>query len=267
MFPVAEAVKRPPAVAGLFYPDAPAELRALVRRLLDEHAESGPAPKALIAPHAGYVYSGPIAAHAYTLVQPAAARIARVVLIGPSHRWPLTGLAVPSVDAFATPLGNVPLDREAIARLRELPQVVESDAAHAEEHSLEVQLPFLQTVLEEFALVPLVVGRASPEEVAEALELVWGGDETLIVVSSDLSHYHPYADACDIDANTARQILARSTRLIGEQACGYQSINGLLHSSHAAELAIRQLALKNSGDTAGPKRQVVGYGAFSLYAA
>jgi AmmeMemoRadiSam system protein B len=259
--------KRPPAVAGLFYPDDPAALRATVARLLDEHAETGPAPKALIAPHAGYVYSGPVAARAYNLLKPVAARIRRVVLTGPSHRWPLAGLAVPSVDAFATPLGDVLLDREAIARLRELPQVVESDAAHAEEHSLEVHLPFLQMVLDEFVLVPVVGGRASPEDVAEVLELVWGGDETLIVVSSDLSHYHPYADALDIDANTARQILARSTGLIGEQACGYQSINGLMHSPRAAELAIRQLALKNSGDTAGPKRQVVGYGAFSLYAA
>ncbi|HET7307474.1 MAG TPA: AmmeMemoRadiSam system protein B [Gammaproteobacteria bacterium] len=255
---------RQPAVAGLFYPDDPAELRATVLRLLADHPQAGEAPKVLIAPHAGYIYSGPVAARAYNLLDPKAADIRRVVVIGPSHRWPLNGLAAPSVDAFATPLGDLPLDREALDTLDDLPQVQISDEPHASEHSLEVQLPFLQVVLDEFKLVPLVVGRAAPIEVAEVLMRLWDGPETLIVVSSDLSHYHRYKDACAIDANTAAQIMARSTHLIGEQACGYQSINGLMQTPQSRPLAIHQLVLQNSGDTAGPKRQVVGYGAFSL---
>lgn len=255
---------RPPAVAGLFYPDDPAALRDGVEQLLAANPQTGLPPKALIAPHAGYIYSGPVAARAYNLLKPVAENIRRVVLIGPSHRWPLNGLATPSVLAFATPLGEVPLDREALDALLDLPQVQVSDEAHATEHSLEVQLPFLQMILGSFTLAPLVVGIASPHAVAAVLDRLWGGAETLIVVSSDLSHYHPYDDAKVIDANTAARIAARSTGLIGEQACGYQSINGLMQTSWPEPLTIRQLDLRNSGDTAGPKRQVVGYGAFCL---
>jgi AmmeMemoRadiSam system protein B len=255
---------RPAAVAGLFYPHEPSLLRDNVEQLLADNPQAGAAPKALIAPHAGYIYSGPIAARAYNLLKPVAGMISRVVLIGPSHRWPVNGLAVPSVQAFETPLGEVPLDREAIDALLGLPQVEVSDEAHATEHSLEVQLPFLQTVLADFTLVPLVIGRATPADVAAVLDRLWGGAETLVVVSSDLSHYHSYEDAQAIDANTAARIAARTTGLIGEQACGYQSINGLMQAPRSQPLAIRQLDLRNSGDTAGPKRQVVGYGAFSL---
>ncbi|HET8551648.1 MAG TPA: AmmeMemoRadiSam system protein B [Gammaproteobacteria bacterium] len=259
-----EAIRKP-AVGGLFYPDDPVELRDTVSRLLANNPQAGEAPKVLIAPHAGYIYSGPVAARAFNLLKPKASTIERVVLIGPSHRWPLEGLAVPSVTAFATPLGEVPLDREALGALNDLPQVQVADEPHASEHSLEVELPFLQVVLEDFKLVPLVVGRAAPMEVAEVLTRLWGGPETLIVVSSDLSHYHRYEDARAIDANTAAEIMARSTHLIGEQACGYQSINGLMQTPQSRPLDIRQLALQNSGDTAGPRRQVVGYGAFSMH--
>lgn len=255
---------RPPAVAGLFYPDDPAALRDRVGQLLAANPQTGAPPKALIAPHAGYIYSGPVAARAYNLLKPVAGKISRVVLIGPSHRWPLNGLAAPSGQAFETPLGGVPLDRESLDSLLDLPQVRVSDEAHATEHSLEVQLPFLQTMLRSFVLVPLVIGAASPRAVAAVLNRLWGGPETLIVVSSDLSHYHTYEDAKAIDANTAARIAARSTGLIGEQACGYQSINGLMQASWPEPLTIRQIDLQNSGDTAGPKRQVVGYGAFCL---
>src|SRR5512132_3445931 len=185
---------RSPAVAGMFYPERARELQAILSDVLSDAAsrvEPGPAPKAIIAPHAGYVYSGPIAASAYARLQPLAEVVHRVVLIGPSHRVPLRGLAVPSVDAFATPLGRV-----------ELPQVREWDAPHADEHSLEVHLPFLQAILPRFSLIPLAAGDASPEEVAQVLERLWGGPETLIVVSSDLSHYLDYPTARKIDAAT-----------------------------------------------------------------
>ncbi|HET7370557.1 MAG TPA: AmmeMemoRadiSam system protein B [Gammaproteobacteria bacterium] len=255
---------RPAAVAGLFYPHEPSLLRDNVEQLLADNPQTGAVPKALIAPHAGYIYSGSVAARAYNLLKPVAEAISRVVLIGPSHRWPVNGLAAPSVEAFATPLGEVPLDRAALDALIELPQVEVSDEAHASEHSLEAQLPFLQVVLADFTLVPLVIGRATPSEVAAVLDRLWGGAETLVVVSSDLSHYHSYDDAQAIDTNTAARIAARTTGLIGEQACGYQSINGLMQTPRSQPLAIHQLDLRNSGDTAGPKRQVVGYGAFAL---
>src|SRR5258706_12142654 len=182
---------RPAAVAGMFYPDDPRELADEVAAHLDRTAEEPQAPgfpKALIVPHAGYIYSGPVAASAYDLLRPARGIVRRVVVMGPCHRVPVHGLALPRASAFDTPLGRIPLDEEAIASIRGLPQVVESAATHAEEHALEVQLPFLQRILGEFSLVPLVVGDAAPAKVADVLERLWGGAETLIVISSDLSH-------------------------------------------------------------------------------
>lgn len=255
---------RPAAVAGLFYPGEPAALRALVAGQLADNPARGPLPKALIAPHAGYVYSGPVAARAYNLLP---ADVRRVVLLGPAHRVPLRGLALPTVSAFRTPLGDVPLDLEAMRSLDALPQVVRSDEAHRLEHSLEVQLPFLQARLDKFTLVPLVVGWASPTAVAEVLERLWGGPETLVVISSDLSHYHPYADAQHLDETTARRIESLQAPLEGEQACGAHPLNGLLNLAQAKHLKVTRLDLRNSGDTAGSRDRVVGYGAWALHAA
>ncbi|HEY5646198.1 MAG TPA: AmmeMemoRadiSam system protein B [Pseudomonadales bacterium] len=256
---------RTAAVAGMFYPGEPDRLAATVRQLLAD-SEPAPAahPKALIVPHAGYVYSGPIAASAYRQLDGVAERISRVVLLGPAHRVPLIGMAFPSVDSFAVPGGDVPLDRAAIAAALELPGTCVSDEAHAFEHCLEVQLPFLQAVLGSFQLVPMVVGRASAMEVARVLECLWGGDETLIVVSSDLSHYLPYDHARRVDAHTTAKILARATDLTGEEACGAYAINGLLLAARGYGLSVHSLDVRNSGDTAGDRRQVVGYGSYAL---
>jgi len=255
---------RPPAVAGAFYPADAGALRGQIAHLLATTPPTGRQPKALICPHAGYIYSGPIAAAAYALLRPFAAQYSRVVLLGPTHRVPVRGLAAPSVAAFATPLGNIPLDLAGIARLADLPQVCIDDASHAFEHSLEVQLPFLQTVLSEFSLLPLAVGDARPDEVAEVLERLWGGPETLIVVSSDLSHYHSYATARTIDHATSEAVLALSPKLDHQQACGATPVNGLLLAARHHGLLPTLLDLRNSGDTAGDKSRVVGYAAFAF---
>jgi AmmeMemoRadiSam system protein B len=259
---------RPAAVAGMFYPGAPHALEASVRALLAAAPRPAAAdaawPKALIVPHAGYVYSGPIAASAYVRLLPARSRIRRVVLLGPVHRVPIRGVALPGADSFVTPLGTVDVDSACAARLRALPQVCESEAAHSLEHSLEVQLPFLQTVLDAFTLVPLAVGDASAAEVAEVIEEVWGGPETLIVVSSDLSHYHRYEQAVEIDRSTADDILALAETLDHEQACGATPINGLALCARRHGLEAELIDLRNSGDTAGDKSRVVGYAAFAF---
>jgi AmmeMemoRadiSam system protein B len=260
--------KRPrrPAVAGVFYPDDPDELAREVRAHLGAaKRHGGPAPRAIIAPHAGYVYSGPVAGSAYARLAPLRGRVRRVVLIGPSHHVGFEGLAVPSADAFTTPLGPVPLDREAIDALLALPQVRELDAAHAQEHSLEVQLPFLQEVLGEFRLVPLAAGDASAEEVAEVIERFFDEPETLVVVSSDLSHYHDYATARRLDAETSRAICElRPDDLDWESACGRVGVRGLLVVARRHGLAAHALDVRSSGDTAGPRDRVVGYGAYEF---
>jgi AmmeMemoRadiSam system protein B/AmmeMemoRadiSam system protein A len=263
---------RPAAVAGMFYPR---EARSL-RDSVDAYLSAGPVgatppvvptavrPKLLIVPHAGYVYSGPVAGQAYARLRPHAAAIRRVVLLGPAHRVALRGLALPAHDAFETPLGRVAIDPSARAALAGLAQVGVSAAAHADEHSLEVQLPFLQRVLGDgFVLVPLVVGQTGPREVAEVLERLWGGDETLIVISSDLSHYLPYADAQARDRRTVERIGAGATDLDVHDACGAHALNGALLA--AGHHGLRPVLLNhcNSGDTAGDRRRVVGYAAFA----
>jgi hypothetical protein len=259
---------RPAAVAGMFYPGAPAALAANVRACLMEAATrartGAPRPKALIVPHAGYVYSGPIAAAAYTRLAALHATIRRVVLLGPAHRVAIRGLALPSARAFATPLGEVEVDRKAAALALTLPQVVEDDSVHALEHALEVQLPFLQAVLDDFRIVPFAVGMATPEDVADVLERLWGGPETLILVSSDLSHYHRYAEARAIDRGSVDGILALSPMLDHEQACGATPINALLACARRHNLVPELLDLRNSGDTAGDKSRVVGYASFAF---
>ena len=260
---------RPAAVAGTFYPKERAMLRSQVHGYLGEALAkgSGVPPKLLIVPHAGYVYSGPVAGHAYACLVPWAARIQRVVLLGPAHRVAVRGLAVPTVDAFETPLGRVRIDREARDALAGFAQVVGDDRAHAMEHSLEVQLPFLQTVLgEAFALLPLAVGDASTEEVAEVIEHLWGGDETLIVVSTDLSHYLPYEDARVTDRTTVARIAGLATDVDPYEACGAYALNGALAAARQHGLQAQLLDLRNSGDTAGDRRRVVGYAALALTA-
>lgn len=257
---------RPAAVAGMFYPGDACALADAVGTLLGAAAPV-PAcaqPKALIAPHAGYIYSGPVAASAYVLLKPYKQTIRRVVLLGPCHRIAVRGLAVPHANAFATPLGDIPLDQEAIAAALILPQVLRHNAAHAEEHSLEVQLPFLQAVLDDFSLVPFAVGDATPAEVAEVLDLLWGGPETLIVISSDLSHYHGYADAQRRDLHTADAIAHLRLLADHNQACGATPINGLIEHARRRGLKPQLLDLRNSGDTAGDRAHVVGYASFAF---
>ncbi len=256
------------AVAGMFYPADARALRKDIGAYLDAARSSTrvepAAPKMLLVPHAGYIYSGAVAARAYAALAGRRGRIRRVVLLGPTHRVALRAIAAPTVDAFETPLGAVPLDRAAIAGLADLPQVTANDGAHAAEHSLEVQLPFLQAVLGDFSLVPLAVGHLAPEQVVPVIERLWGGDETLIVISSDLSHYLPYAQASEVDAQTVRHLLELDPALSHDQACGATPLAAALVVARARGLTPRLLDLRNSGDTAGDRSRVVGYCAMAF---
>jgi len=255
---------RPPAVAGQFYPADPRVLRAEVGGFITAARNANDiTPKTIIAPHAGYMFSGPIAGSAYACLARGRGSLKRVVLLGPSHFVAFPGLAASNAAVFQTPLGPVPVDEEALARVRVLRQVTTLDAAHQHEHSLEVQLPFLQMILGGFKLVPLVVGDATPTEVEEVLNKLWGGRETCIVVSSDLSHYHDYPKAQQIDRDTAHAIESLNEEGLGsDQACGCRPIRGLLCAAKGHGLRCRTVDLRNSGDTGGPRDQVVGYGAF-----
>ncbi len=257
---------RPPAVAGLFYPDDAGELREAVSEYLRQHsAPATPSPKALIVPHAGYIYSGGVAAAAYATVASLRRAVRRIVLIGPSHRVYLRGMALPTAASFATPLGRIEIDGELKSLLLQRGDVVEADAPHAQEHCLEVQLPFLQMLFDDFTLLPVVLGSIAPEHVAAALAQVWGDATTLVLVSSDLSHYHGYEEARQIDAATSAAILRRDATLAGEQACGAVGINGLLYLAGQRQLEVCEIARCNSGDTAGDRSRVVGYGAFAIH--
>ena len=262
------SIIRNPAVAGTFYPDRPETLLSEIRAFLggvSPEPTSKP-PKAIIVPHAGYVYSGPIAASAYKLLAPFKDTIKRVVLLGPCHRVALRGAALSSAGAFATPLGNVEIDHGMDDALLNLPQVSVFDATHNQEHSLEVQLPFLQAVLgDNFKLIPMVVGDADADEIMEILEMLWGGDETLIIISSDLSHYLPYGGAKKVDGETCKAIENLDLDSIGDyQACGRTALKGLLKIAGKKGLKATTLDLRNSGDTAGDRDRVVGYGAWSF---
>jgi MEMO1 family protein len=259
---------RAPAVAGYFYPADPVELRELVSGLLAQVSGNDlPAPsKAFVVPHAGYVYSGSTAASAYAELTLRRA-IGKVVLIGPSHRVYLSGAALPTASAFATPLGTIAIDAEIRKTLLSLPGVIESDTPHEPEHSLEVQLPFLQVALGGFTLTPIVLGNASPSQVAAILAAAWGDEETLVLASSDLSHYLSYREAQRVDAHTSAAILDMQPTLTGEQACGAVAINGLLQAARERGMTVREIARCNSGDTAGDKTRVVGYGAYAFHQA
>lgn len=254
---------RSPAVAGMFYPAETNELRRMVEQYLREAEDAGVEPRAVIGPHAGFVYSGPIAGSAYKPMERQRDSIRRVVLLGPSHHVPLRGLAASSATAFETPLGLVPVDQEAVNELLELSQVRVMDAAHEPEHSLETHLPFLQSVLDEFSIVPLVVGDAEPEEASEIIDRFLDRPDTLIAVSSDLSHYQDYHTAERIDQATSHAIEDLDPDAIQfEHACGRVPIQGLLLSAQRSNLKARTVDLRNSGDTAGPRDRVVGYGAY-----
>jgi AmmeMemoRadiSam system protein B len=259
-------VIRTPAVAGLFYPEDRHTLLEMVRGFLDGPALALRAPKALIAPHAGFLYSGHVAGSAFAQLQTIRDSVTRVVLAGPSHRICFPGIALPTAHAFATPLGPIPVDVDAVASLLEVPDVMTLDVAHAQEHSLETHLPFLQVALKRFSVVPMVVGDASPEAVAAVLEQLWGGPETLICVSSDLSHYHAYDEARRMDARTSRAIeTLDDTALDADDACGWLPVRGLLRAARRHGLTARALDVRNSGDTAGSRDKVVGYGAYAFY--
>jgi len=255
---------KPPAVAGTFYPADAEVLRTQVRGFLDAASLAGNgAPKAVIAPHAGYRYSGPVAGTAYAPLRKLAASIKRVVLLGPAHRVPFRGVAISGADAFGTPLGTVPIDAEGMRVAQSFPFVQKLDAAFAEEHSLEVHLPFLIEALRDFKLVPLLVGDADPADVGRLIDALWGGSETLIVISSDLSHYQDYETARRLDSETSKAIEALDYSAIGYgDACGRNAVNGLLSLARNRGLSAETVDLRNSGDTAGGKDRVVGYGAY-----
>ena len=256
---------REPAVAGSFYPADPGELHAELDALLAGVATRYTPPKAMIVPHAGYIYSGPVAASGYASLVPVAGQITRVVLLGPAHRKAFSGLAASTANAFKTPLGTIELDEESISKILLLPQVHVDNDAHRLEHSLEVHLPFLQRVLHDFTLVPLVVGDASAQDVAEVIQQLWGGRETLLVISSDLSHYLDYDSARVRDAATSRAIeMLAYERIDYHDACGRNPVSGLLRYARDHDLTIETVDLRNSGDTAGPRDQVVGYGTWLL---
>ena len=265
---------RPAAVAGRFYPGRPDQLRKTVQVLLDGASVDGGAsrgrsargrwaPKAIIAPHAGYQYSGPIAASAYAWLAPAAGLVSRVIVAGPSHFWPVGGVAVPSVDAFDTPLGAVAVDDDARRCAVGVDGVLVDDAAHAREHSLEVQLPLVICALGNVAVLPLAVGRSGAGVLAQVLERLWGGPETCVVISTDLSHYHPAHVAAALDRRTADQI-CRLEPPADDDACGAAAVAGLLLAARRHELSVRLLDLRTSADTAGDADRVVGYGAFAV---
>jgi AmmeMemoRadiSam system protein B/AmmeMemoRadiSam system protein A len=254
-------------VAGYFYPDDPRRLRSMVAGFLaDAPGPTGEVPKALIAPHAGYRYSGRTAGRAWATVAPARGRIRRVVLAGPAHRVALRGIGVPGVDMLDTPLGPVRVDESLRATALGQPGVVVSDAAHAEEHSLEVHLPFLIEALgDDVTVLPLVVGRVDAETLADVLDAVWGGDETLVVASTDLSHYHDDATARRIDRETVDHVLGGRVELIThDRACGAGPLRGLLLAADRHGLVPSLLEVCTSADTAGTPDRVVGYGAFAL---
>ena len=258
-------MNRQPAVAGTFYPANPIQLHQMLDQYLQD-ADSGlKVPKAIIAPHAGYIYSGPVAASAYARLKKAHNLITRVVIIGPSHRVAFRGLAVSKAQSFITPLGAIDVDQDAVETIAKLPFVDYLEQAHTYEHSLEVHLPFLQEMLDDFKIVPIVAGDASPEQVSQVIDALWGGDETLIVISSDLSHYHDYATAKQLDKITSAAIEhLQYEHLAADSACGKVPVSGLLKLAREKSLTIKTIDLRNSGDTAGDKNSVVGYGAYVI---
>ncbi|MFZ9611439.1 MAG: AmmeMemoRadiSam system protein B [Methylococcales bacterium] len=258
-------MNRQPAVAGSFYPADPRQLHQMLDQYLNDFESVAKVPKALIVPHAGYIYSGPVAGTAYARLKKAHDSITRVVILGPSHHLAFRGLALSKAQSFITPLGLIMVDQTASQTIATLPFVNYIEQAHLYEHSLEVQLPFLQEMLDDFKIVPIVVGDASPEQVSQVIGALWGGYETLIVISSDLSHYHDYATAQKLDKTTSAMIeQLKYESLESASACGKIPISGLLKLAREKSLSITTIDLRNSGDTAGDKHRVVGYGAYVI---
>ncbi len=258
-------MNRQPAVAGTFYPANPQQLQQMINRLLDNVQNQTFAPKAIIAPHAGLIYSGAIAASAYSRLLQAHDTVTQVILVGPSHRVSFNGLAISKAESFITPLGEIAVDFASVNKISSLPFVDYIEQAHIFEHCLEVQLPFLQTILDNFTIVPIVVGDASVEQVSSVLKMLWGSMETLIVISSDLSHYHDYKTAQIIDQKTSENIESlQYEALNSESACGKTPVSGLLALAREKSLSVKTIDLRNSGDTAGDKNRVVGYGAYII---
>ena len=259
------------AVAGMFYPSEPSELNAIVHALFqsaetESSIDTSRCPKAIIAPHAGYIYSGPTAAMAYQCLQNCRDQYHRVVLLGPSHRVAFNGMALSSADQYETPLGTIPLDTETIRALEDVDFVAINNQAHQDEHSLEVHLPFLQSTLNEFSLVPIVVGDIDPAKVAKILERFENDPHTLIVISTDLSHFREYNIAKQRDQDTSNAILNYDYNAIGyHDACGRNPVNGALYWAQQHHHPIKLIDLRNSGDTAGDKDRVVGYAAYHIY--
>jgi len=258
---------RPAAVAGMFYAADPQQLSSDVHHYLSQvRAETNLIPKAIIAPHAGHMYSGPVAASAYKLLEPFANKFKQVILLGPSHRVAFSGIATPDTDYFETPLGRIKINTLFCEKAEQLGFVQKNKLAHKDEHSLEVHLPFLQTLLSDFELTPFVVGDCNRDNVAKLLELFWGNNDTLFVISTDLSHFHNYEHATQQDLLTSNAIEALQPENIHyEDACGRNPLNGLLTQANQHRLNIKLLDLRNSGDTAGDKNRVVGYGAYVVY--
>ena len=255
---------RPAAIAGQFYPSEKSQLQAAIHAAMDTVTVQQQS-QAIIAPHAGYMYSGDIAASAYHTVLHLSPTVKKIVVLGPAHRVYVKGMALSSADVFSTPLGNIPLDQDWQTQLLTLPGVIEFDQTHEQEHSIEIHLPFLQSLFNDFILLPVVVGDVAPHLVSQFIESIWS-DDTLIVVSSDLSHFLSYEAACRMDQQTAQHIERFATDEIGpEQACGCRPLNGLLHFAEQHDLQVNTLDLRNSGDTQGNKDRVVGYGAFGLH--
>ena len=255
---------RQPAVAGAFYPDSAHALHSLIIEMLDDAQARDLSPKVLVVPHASYIYSGPIAASAYRLLKNMKNTIRRVVLLGPAHHTPLESMALPDCDAFSTPLGDIPLDTQTMNHLLTFSQIEKSNIPHVMEHSLEVQCPFLQTCLTDFKLIPIVVGDATSLSVAEVLDYLWGEEETLFIISSDLSHYHNYEEASYRDNLTVKAIEQLSSNLTGGQACGCHLLNGMMKVAQRRGMEVITLDVRNSGDTVGDKNRVVGYGSFVI---
>jgi len=250
---------RYPAVAGSFYDKSPESLQCQLDTWLCSEPDTESHIRALIVPHAGYIYSGKVAAKAFRYLKSQADRIHRVILVGPSHRFYFTGCALPSADFFATPLGKIPIDTESIDQIRNIDDIEVSDQVHALEHCLEVQLPFLQTCLKQFTLLPILTSNVSPVTVAKLIDSLWQDENTLLVISSDLSHFHSYSEAKNIDRNTCSLIEHYEPSLSPEQACGSTGINTLLLLAKQRGYQLTRMELKNSGDTAGDKERVVGY--------
>lgn len=259
---------RRPAVAGRFFPAVRSELTAIVQSCLQEASppERTGAPKAIIAPHAGFAFSGPVAGSAFAPLTEAANEIGRVVLIGPSHHVAFDGVATSGFGNFETPLGVVSVDAGAIRQALKFDFVKEFEPAHQREHSLETHLPFLQSVLGEFQVVPLVTGRIDRETLARLFDALWGGEETIISVSSDLSHFFDYETARSLDRETSTRIAQfEADQITPDDACGAVSIRGFLEAGRRREMRSEIIDLRNSGDTAGDRSRVVGYGAYGFW--